>query len=93
MCSDKELHTDFDQNTADQGPATFSENCLTLNVVRPAGTSKNEKLPVGLFIHGGGWTMDFAANGAYNMTFMVEEATKAGKPFVAVSIACESISV
>ncbi|WXC46184.1 hypothetical protein QX201_005876 [Fusarium graminearum] len=74
-------------NSADQGPATFSENCLTLNVVRPAGTSKNAKLPVGLFIHGGGWTMDFAANGAYNMTFMVEEAAKAGKPFVAVSIA------
>lgn len=37
--------------------------------------------------------MDFAANGAYNMTFMVEEAAKAGKPFVAVSIACESILV
>jgi hypothetical protein len=33
--------------------------------------------------------MDFAANGAYNMTFMVEEAVKAGKPFVAVSVACE----
>ncbi|KAL3601460.1 hypothetical protein FPOAC2_05721 [Fusarium poae] len=74
-------------NTADQGPATFSEDCLTLNVVRPAGSSSDEKLPVGVFIHGGGWTMDFAANGAYNMTFMVEEAVKAGKPFVAVSVA------
>jgi carboxylesterase type B len=77
------------QNTADQGLVNFSEDCLTLNVVRPAGSSSDEKLPVGVFIHGGGWTMDFAANGAYNMSFMVEEAVKAGKPFVAVSVACK----
>ncbi|KAF4450790.1 hypothetical protein F53441_6122 [Fusarium austroafricanum] len=73
-------------NSPDQGSATFSEDCLTLNVVRPAGVKKGKKLPVGVFIHGGGWTMDFSANGVYNMSFMVEESVKMGKPFVAVSV-------
>jgi carboxylesterase type B len=31
-----------------------SEDCLTLNVVRPAGYGPNAKLPVGVWIHGGG---------------------------------------
>ncbi|KAK2690704.1 hypothetical protein QWA68_010613 [Fusarium oxysporum] len=75
-------------NSPDQGPATFSEDCLTLNIARPAMSkgSKKEKLPVGVFIHGGGWTMDFSANGVYNMSFMVEESVKMGKPFIGVSV-------
>jgi carboxylesterase type B len=51
--------------------------------------SKKEKLPVGVFIHGGGWTMDFSANGVYNMSFMVEESVKMGKPFIGVSVDCK----
>jgi carboxylesterase type B len=31
-----------------------SEDCLTLNVVRPSGIGSNAKLPVGVWIHGGG---------------------------------------
>lgn len=53
--------------------------------------SKKEKLPVGVFIHGGGWTMDFSANGVYNMSFMVEESVKMGKPFIGVSVDCKPI--
>jgi hypothetical protein len=34
--------------------------------------------------------MDYSANGVYNLTFMVEESTKMGKPFIAVSMNCNS---
>jgi carboxylesterase type B len=55
--------------------------------------NKKGKLPVGVFIHGGGWTMDFSANGVYNMSFMVEESVKMGKPFIGVSVDCKLISL
>ncbi|KAI8650137.1 hypothetical protein LRP88_14782 [Fusarium phalaenopsidis] len=70
-------------------PHTLGEDCLTLNIVRPAksGRGKNDKLlPVGVFIHGGGWSMDYSANGVYNLSFIVEESVKMGKPFLAVSV-------
>lgn len=46
-------------------------------------------MPVGVFIHGGGWSMDYSANGVYNMSFMVEESVKLGKPFIGVSVDCK----
>ncbi|KAM0322912.1 hypothetical protein ACHAPQ_008885 [Fusarium lateritium] len=75
-------------NSPDQGPVTLGEDCLTLNIVRPSisNSSSDEKLPVGVFIHGGGWTMDFSANGVYNMSFMVEQSVKVGKPMIGVSV-------
>lgn len=36
--------------------AGSSEDCLYLNIWRPAGTVKNTKLPVMVWIHGGGFT-------------------------------------
>ncbi|KAH6985559.1 Alpha/Beta hydrolase protein [Ilyonectria destructans] len=68
-------------------PHTLSEDCLTLNIVRPAKSGgKKNKIPVGVFIHGGGWSMDYSANGVYNMSFMVQESVKLGKPFIGVSV-------
>jgi para-nitrobenzyl esterase len=34
-----------------------SEDCLMVNVWRPAGTTARSRLPVMLFIHGGAWVM------------------------------------
>lgn len=31
----------------------ISEDCLTLNIVRPAGTQPGDDLPVGVWVHGG----------------------------------------
>jgi hypothetical protein len=32
--------------------------------------------------------MDYSANGVYNLSFIVEESVKMGKPFLAVSVDC-----
>ncbi|KAH7013362.1 Alpha/Beta hydrolase protein [Ilyonectria destructans] len=70
-------------------PFTLSEDCLTLNIVKPASSNRSNKdklLPVGVFIHGGGWSQDYSANGVYNLSFIVEESVNAGKPFIGVSV-------
>lgn len=41
------------------GSTTSSEDCLTLNVQRPAGTTANAKLPVLFWIYGGGMYTPF----------------------------------
>lgn len=64
-----------------------SEDCLTINVVRPAGTSsKNTNLPVALWIHGGGFTNGGSSDPRYNLSFIVEQSVKMGTPMVAASI-------
>ncbi|KAJ5768221.1 hypothetical protein N7533_000804 [Penicillium manginii] len=63
-----------------------SEACLTLNVIRDSSTKKNSKLPVGVWIHGGGFYMGSGADQRYNMSTIVENSYKIGKPFIAVTI-------
>ena len=70
-------------------PYTLGEDCLTLNIIRPTGTNTSSALPVGVFLHGGGWTMDYSANGVYNLSFMVNQSVAMKKPIVAVSLDCE----
>lgn len=65
---------------------TFSEDCLNLNVVRPSGTSAGDKLPVGVWIHGGGHTGGSNQDPNYNMSFIVQQSVVAGKPFIGVNI-------
>lgn len=36
------------------GPRSETEDCLVINVWRPAGTTRDDELPVHVFIHGGG---------------------------------------
>ncbi|KAK6518251.1 hypothetical protein TWF506_005411 [Arthrobotrys conoides] len=62
-----------------------SEDCLNLNVIRPVGYS-HTKLPVLVWIHGGGFTSSGSSNPPYNMTFMVDQSVKIGKPIIAVSL-------
>ena len=84
--------TPWPKNTADW-PHPLGEDCLTLNVIRPAQENncvrkRNDLLPVAVFLHGGGWTSDFSANGVYNLSFLVEESVNMGKPVIAVSVEC-----
>ncbi|KAL4150163.1 hypothetical protein PRNP1_009569 [Phytophthora ramorum] len=64
----------------------ISEDCLTINVVRPSGVAEDAKLPVGFWIHGGGLTQGGNRDPRYNFSYIIDEATKAGKPFIGVSI-------
>ncbi|KAK4234233.1 Alpha/Beta hydrolase protein [Achaetomium macrosporum] len=66
-------------------PYFLSEDCLTLNVVRPAGYTGDSKLPVAVWIHGGGYVMDYSANGVYNLSFIVQQSVRMDKPMIAVS--------
>ncbi|BGP34927.1 histone H3.1 [Rhodotorula toruloides] len=60
-------------------PYELSENCLYLNVLRPAGTKKGDKLPVGLWIYGGGFNMGGSGN-SHNGSWVVERSVEMGKP-------------
>ncbi|MDF0546249.1 carboxylesterase family protein [Sphingobium sp. H39-3-25] len=50
----------------DQGPFTQSEDCLNLIVRRPAGTKAGAKLPVMIWIYGGGFEIGNGAQRTYN---------------------------
>ncbi|KAK7414943.1 hypothetical protein QQX98_006268 [Neonectria punicea] len=73
------------------GPATtagttYSEDCLTLNIVRPSGTESGANLPVGVWIHGGAHIQGSNRDPMYNMSFIVEQSAAAGKPFIGVNL-------
>ncbi|CAI7575320.1 unnamed protein product [Penicillium pancosmium] len=63
-----------------------SEACLTLNVIRDSSAKKSSKLPVGVWIHGGGFYMGSGADQRYNMSTIVANSYKIGKPFIAVTL-------
>lgn len=63
-----------------------SEDCLTLNVVRPAGVGESGLLPVGVWIHGGGNTMGGSRDPRYNLSFIVQQSVSSRSPFIGVSI-------
>jgi carboxylesterase type B len=62
-----------------------SEDCLTINVIRPSGFS-GTYLPVAVYIYGGGSHGGGSSDSRYNLSFIVSHATKSGMPFIAVSL-------
>ena len=63
-----------------------SEDCLALNVIRPSGY-EGQKLPVAVWIHGGGLQMGGTPDRRYNLSFIVQNSVEIGKPIIGVSIA------
>ncbi|KAJ7475500.1 Alpha/Beta hydrolase protein, partial [Mycena galericulata] len=63
--------------------ANQSEDCLFVNVWRPAGTSAREKLPILVYIFGGGYFS--GAGSEWNGTSLVRRSVATGKPFIYVT--------
>ncbi|KAG8158023.1 hypothetical protein KVR01_012295 [Diaporthe batatas] len=63
-----------------------SEDCLTINVVRPHGVQVGAKLPVALWIHGGGLTQGGGSDPRYNTSFIVQQSVEMGTPMIVASI-------
>ncbi|KAL4820364.1 carboxylesterase [Aspergillus spinulosporus] len=61
-------------------------DCLRLNIYAPASAvTSGEKLPVFVWIHGGGWTIE-NGNADFSGDFLVHHSVKKDKPIVFVSI-------
>uniref|UniRef100_A0A093VKE5 Carboxylic ester hydrolase n=1 Tax=Talaromyces marneffei PM1 TaxID=1077442 RepID=A0A093VKE5_TALMA len=69
---------------SDRSKFRQSEDCLTINVVRPHIGSPG-LLPVGVYFYGGGNTGGGSSDPRYNLSFIVSKATAMNKPFIAVS--------
>lgn len=60
------------------------EDCLTLNVARPSGTAPGAKLPVLVWIYGGGF--ELGATATYDATSLVASSIDLGMPIVFVAM-------
>ena len=60
------------------------EDCLTINVQRPAGTKKGDKLPVLFWMFGGGF--ELGGTFLYDGSTLLAEAIVQGQPFVFVAV-------
>ncbi|KAE9363227.1 alpha/beta-hydrolase [Stipitochalara longipes BDJ] len=63
----------------------LSEDCLYLNVIRPSGYI-GKSLPIGLWIHGGGYYEGSSLDPRYNLSAIVARSVAIGKPIIGVSI-------
>ncbi|KAI1443935.1 alpha/beta-hydrolase [Annulohypoxylon stygium] len=68
----------------------MSEDCLSINIVRPAGIYQNggetPLLPVMFWIHGGAYQYGGSAQTQYNLTYLVQKSVDIGLPIIGVSI-------
>jgi carboxylesterase type B len=60
------------------------EDCLTINVQRPAGTTSSSKLPVLFWIFGGGF--ELGSTQMYDGTSLVTSSISEGKPIIFVAV-------
>ncbi|KAJ7670395.1 Alpha/Beta hydrolase protein [Mycena rosella] len=79
--------TGFDDNSGFNN----SEDCLTLNVIRPGGVSPKSPVPVVVWIHGGGLLVIPETTGGsgdfrYNGSWIVQASVANGNPIVFVSL-------
>ncbi|KAI0048254.1 carotenoid ester lipase precursor [Auriscalpium vulgare] len=68
----------------DGPPIVDSEDCLSINVVKPASATESTKLPVLVWIYGGGF--ETGASASVNGSVIVERSIQLGQPVVYVSM-------
>jgi carboxylesterase type B len=64
---------------------TFSEDCLTINVGRPTNVKQGTKLPVLVWIYGGGFSTGSSQWPVYNISWLIDAGQKAGKEVIVVT--------
>lgn len=65
-----------------------SEDCLTINVVRPEGTKSNAGLPMLAYIYGGNFQQGGSSDDRYNVSALVKKSVQIGRPSIVVSMNC-----
>ncbi|KAF8890728.1 Carboxylesterase [Infundibulicybe gibba] len=65
-------------------PNLVSEDCLTLNIFRPAGLPADASLPILFWVYGGGFVM--GASSLYNGTTIVSHSVSRGSPVIFASV-------
>jgi triacylglycerol lipase len=73
------IDTPLFQNITDSG-----EDCLTLDVIRPAGIDASAKLPVLFWIFGGAF--ELGSSSSYNGSLLVSDSITKEKPFIFVAV-------
>lgn len=63
-----------------------SEDCLTLNVVKPANATKDSQLPVVVWIYGGGFQSGSTISYDNTSTSIVQRSMEVGHPVIFVSM-------
>ncbi|KAH7342187.1 Alpha/Beta hydrolase protein [Rhexocercosporidium sp. MPI-PUGE-AT-0058] len=64
----------------------ISEDCLYLSIIRPAGIKSHKKLPVALWIHGGGLLSGGSNDPRYNLSYIVSNSIQMDRPMLAINI-------
>lgn len=70
----------------DQDGYEQSEDCLYLNIIRPANLKDTAGLPVAVWFHGGGLIMGGASDTRYNLSFIVEQSVALNTPIIGVGL-------
>ncbi|MFA0277830.1 carboxylesterase family protein, partial [Vibrio sp. 10N.222.49.E4] len=65
---------------------TQDENCLNLNIWRPAGVDSDADLPVYVFIHGGDFEYGSSSEALVHGDTVVAQGSDDGKPFIYVNL-------
>ncbi|KAJ7617191.1 carotenoid ester lipase precursor [Roridomyces roridus] len=66
-------------------PASVSEDCLSINIIKPSFTTPFSRLPVLVIIHSGGFEIGSNEEGSSRANVLVERSIAAATPVIVVS--------